>query len=29
VAGVCTSEAQKQRFYCDNFVDLMGKGLSL
>ena len=24
-----TTEAQKQRFYCDNFVDLMGKGLSL
>jgi uncharacterized protein len=23
------SEAQKQRFYCDNFVDLMGRGLSL
>jgi predicted TIM-barrel fold metal-dependent hydrolase len=21
------SEAQKQRFYCDNFVDLMGRGL--
>ena len=20
--------AQKQRFYCDNFVDLMGRGLS-
>jgi predicted TIM-barrel fold metal-dependent hydrolase len=25
-AGV--SAAQKQRFYCDNFVDLMGRGLS-
>jgi predicted TIM-barrel fold metal-dependent hydrolase len=24
-----TTEAQKQRFYCDNFVDLMGKGLVL
>lgn len=24
-----TTEAQKQRFYCDNFVDLMGKGLAL
>ncbi len=23
------TEAQKQRFYCDNFVDLMGRGLSL
>jgi predicted TIM-barrel fold metal-dependent hydrolase len=23
-----TSEAQKQRFYCDNFVDLMGSGLA-
>ena len=23
-----TSEAQKQRFYCDNFVDLMGEGLA-
>jgi hypothetical protein len=21
------SEAQKQRFYCDNFADLMGRGL--
>ena len=20
-------EAQKQRFYCDNFVDLMGRGM--
>jgi hypothetical protein len=20
--------AQKQRFYCDNFVDLMGRGLA-
>jgi predicted TIM-barrel fold metal-dependent hydrolase len=26
IAG--TSEAQKQRFYCDNFVDLMGAGLA-
>lgn len=26
VAG--TSEQQKQRFYCDNFVDLMGAGLA-
>lgn len=25
-AGI--SEAQKQRFYCDNFIDLMGAGLS-
>jgi uncharacterized protein len=25
-AGI--SERQKQRFYCDNFIDLMGKGLS-
>jgi len=25
-AGV--DAAQKQRFYCDNFVDLMGRGLS-
>jgi predicted TIM-barrel fold metal-dependent hydrolase len=25
-AGV--SAAHKQRFYCDNFVDLMGRGLS-
>ena len=25
-AGI--SEAQKQRFYCDNFVDLMGRGLA-
>jgi len=24
-AGI--GEAQKQRFYCDNFVDLMGKGM--
>jgi len=23
-----TSEAQKQRFYCDNFIDLMGAGLA-
>jgi predicted TIM-barrel fold metal-dependent hydrolase len=23
-----TTEAQKQRFYCDNFVDLMGAGLA-
>jgi hypothetical protein len=23
-----TSEGQKQRFYCDNFVDLMGAGLA-
>ena len=22
------TEAQKQRFYCDNFVDLMGAGLA-
>jgi hypothetical protein len=22
-------EPAKQRFYCDNFVDLMGRGLSL
>jgi hypothetical protein len=22
------SEAQKQRFYCDNFVDLMGPALA-
>ena len=29
MATAGTSEAQKQRFYCDNFVDLMGKGLSL
>ena len=29
MAAAGTSEAQKQRFYCDNFVDLMGKGLSL
>jgi hypothetical protein len=25
-AGV--NAAQKQRFYCDNFVDLMGRGLA-
>ena len=24
----CVSAAQKQRFYCDNFVDLMGAGLA-
>ena len=29
MAAAGTTEAQKQRFYCDNFVDLMGKGLSL
>jgi uncharacterized protein len=29
MAAAGTSEAQKQGFYCDNFVDLMGKGLSL
>lgn len=23
-----TSEADKRRFYCDNFVDLMGNGLA-
>jgi hypothetical protein len=23
-----TSERAKQRFYCDNFVDLMGAGLA-
>ena len=23
-----TSESQKQRFYCDNFIDLMGAGLA-
>jgi predicted TIM-barrel fold metal-dependent hydrolase len=28
MAAADTTEAQKQRFYCDNFVDLMGKGLS-
>jgi hypothetical protein len=25
-AGI--SESQKRRFYCDNFVDLMGAGLA-
>lgn len=29
MAAAGTTEAQKQRFYCDNFVDLMGKGLVL
>lgn len=29
MAAAGTTEAQKQRFYCDNFVDLMGKGLAL
>jgi predicted TIM-barrel fold metal-dependent hydrolase len=24
----CINAAQKQRFYCDNFVDLMGSGLA-
>ena len=28
MAAAGTSEAQKQRFYCDNFVDLMGAGLA-
>jgi predicted TIM-barrel fold metal-dependent hydrolase len=28
MAAAGITEAQKQRFYCDNFVDLMGKGLS-
>ena len=29
MATAGTTEAQKQRFYCDNFVDLMGKGLTI
>ena len=29
MAAAGTTDAQKQRFYCDNFVDLMGKGLSI
>ena len=29
MAAAGTTEAQKQAFYCDNFVDLMGKGLSI
>jgi predicted TIM-barrel fold metal-dependent hydrolase len=28
MAKAGTTEAQKQRFYCDNFVDLMGAGLA-
>jgi predicted TIM-barrel fold metal-dependent hydrolase len=28
MAAAGTSEQQKQRFYCDNFVDLMGAGLT-
>ena len=28
MAAAGTSERQKQRFYCDNFVDLMGAGLA-
>jgi predicted TIM-barrel fold metal-dependent hydrolase len=28
MAAAGITEAQKQRFYCDNFIDLMGKGLS-
>jgi hypothetical protein len=28
MAAAGTSEPQKQRFYCDNFVDLMGAGLA-
>ena len=28
MAAAGTSEQQKQRFYCDNFVDLMGAGLA-
>ena len=29
MAKAATNEHQKQRFYCDNFVDLMGAGLSI
>jgi predicted TIM-barrel fold metal-dependent hydrolase len=28
MAAAGTSEQQKQRFYCDNFIDLMGAGLA-
>jgi predicted TIM-barrel fold metal-dependent hydrolase len=28
MAAAAITEAQKQRFYCDNFVDLMGAGLA-
>ena len=28
MAAAGTSERQKQRFYCDNFIDLMGAGLA-
>ena len=28
MAAAGTSEQQKQRFYCDNFIDQMGAGLA-
>ena len=28
MTAAAITEAQKQRFYCDNFVDLMGAGLA-